>query len=174
MDPRALSAWRSSFMKVLLRLPKVEVNEFGGGNSLNPEISEIFDSIWSEISAHIPKESKSAKNAISRLIKLRIELSQKIRASLATYEFEEYKTGTPFNRHTMSVVNVADDWEARRLDQLMNENRGHLVVGFCVFPALFKRGNEQGYDLDIRHVVRRATVLPLHEDDEFVRSSVAS
>lgn len=161
-------------MKVLLRLPEVEVNELSGGNSLNSEISEIFDSIWSKISPHIPKESKSAKNAISRLIKLRIELSQKIRTSLATYEFEEFKTGTPFDRDTMSIVDVADDWEARELDRLMNKSRGHLVVGFCVFPALYKRGNEQGYDLDTRHVVRRATVLPLCEDDEFVISCLCN
>ncbi|KAI9766756.1 MAG: hypothetical protein M1839_004773 [Geoglossum umbratile] len=174
VPPRAVNIWRSSFMKLLLRLPEVKngVEPSVGGESPSSEVDQIFNIIWDAISRHIPKDTKPARNAVSKLIKLRIDLSQKIRTSLATYTFEVFKTGTRFDPDTMSIVDIADgDCELKEMSRLRSESRGRLVVvGYCIFPALYKWGNEQGYDLETKHVVRRATVLPLFEDDEFVMS----
>lgn len=74
----------------------------------------------------------------------------------------------------MSIVDVTEgeceDDELRRLD---NESCGRkLVVGYCFFPALYKWGNDRGFDTAKGHVVARAMVLPVYDDDPFLQQQI--
>jgi hypothetical protein len=158
-------------MKVLRHIPEVRdaaMNSKGGTES---EMGEIFNEVWKELEPHIPKENNRANRCIRKLLRLHSDLRLKMRMSLASYEFEFYEPGTPFDISTMSIVHVPEgEYEQEELRRLDKESRGRdIVVGFCFFPTLCKWGNDQGYDLKKPSIIHRARVLPLYDDDSLVR-----
>lgn len=160
-------------MKILLGLAKSKaLPKTSGADDNIPEIEEIFNRITSEIRSPVDMESKIVKNAMIKLTKLQVMLYHKTRTSLATYRFLEFKTGEPFDERTMSIPGISENYEAEEIARMIQAAPGRsIVVGLCVLPALCKCGNEQGYDIDTSlSVVHRAVVLPLYDDDEYVKN----
>ncbi|QSS51488.1 hypothetical protein I7I53_06822 [Histoplasma capsulatum var. duboisii H88] len=172
---RDINIWRSSFVKLLQYLPEVSelANSSGSKASAESELSELVDEVWAKLEPHIPPGDKG-RRSLQKLLKLQANLRLKTCMSLASYELKFHDPGTQFNVSTMSIVDVTEgeceDDELRRLD---NESCGRkLVVGYCFFPALYKWGNDRGFDTAKGHVVARAMVLPVYDDDPFLQQQI--
>ncbi|PGH16443.1 hypothetical protein AJ79_01774 [Helicocarpus griseus UAMH5409] len=169
---RDINVWRSSFSKLLQHIPEVsEISSTSGSKaSGNSELTELVDDVWSKLEPHIPPGDKGRRSLL-KLLKLQANLRLKTCMSLASYEFQYHEPGTQFNPATMSIVDVTEgECEDDELRRLEGERCGRkLVVGYCFFPALYKWGNDRGFDIEKGHVVARATVLPVYEDDPFLQ-----
>lgn len=173
-----MNVWRSSFTKILQHIPEVKsaADCTVSGLGTDSEIAELFHEVWEKLEPHLPEGNKGSR-WICKLLRLQADLRLKMRKSLASYELRGHAPGTPFDRKTMSIVNVADGaCEERELQRLYHERGGReVVVGFCFLPTLYKRGNDQGHDLDKGyHVVYRATVLPLYSDHPLLQGEYSS
>ncbi|ODH15855.1 hypothetical protein ACO22_06405 [Paracoccidioides brasiliensis] len=171
---RDINVWRSSFTKLLQHIPEVnEVANSGSKTSAESELSKLVDEVWTKLEPHIPPGDKG-RRSLQKLLKFQANLRLKTCMSLASYELKFHEPGTQFNVSTMSIVDVTEgECEDDELHRLDSESCGRkLVVGFCFYPALYKWGNDRGFDMEKGHVVARATVLPVYDDDLLVRQHI--
>ncbi|KAK2786460.1 hypothetical protein FQN53_006616 [Emmonsiellopsis sp. PD_33] len=169
---RDINIWRSSFIKLLNHLPEVKeisASFLGSKPSPDSELTHLVDEAWARLELHIPLSDKGRRSLL-KLLKLQANLRLKTCMSLASYESVYYRPGTPYNRATMSIVDVTEgECEDDELHRLGSDSHGSgLFVGFCFFPALVKWGNDRGFDMLNGFVVSRATVLPVFGDDPFL------
>ncbi|KKZ60250.1 hypothetical protein EMCG_05007 [[Emmonsia] crescens] len=169
---RDINAWRSSFVKLLQYIPEVSelANSSGSKASVDSELSGLVDEVWNRLKPHIPPGDKG-RRSLQKLLKLQANLRLKTCLSLASYQFKSHKIGTQYNTTTMSIVDITEgECEDDELHRLESESCGRkLVVGYCFFPALYKWGNDRGFDNEKCHVVARAIVLPVYDDDPFLQ-----
>ncbi|KAL2367395.1 hypothetical protein RJZ57_008256 [Blastomyces gilchristii] len=172
---REINVWRSSFVKLLQYLPEVKelANSSGAKASAESELLELVDEVWAKLEPHIPLGDKG-RRGLQKLLKLQANLHVKTSLSLASYELKFHEPGTQFNVSTMRIVDITEgECEDDELHRLDSESCGRkLVVGYCFFPALYKWGNDRGFDNEKGHVVARATVLPVYEDDPFLQQQI--
>ncbi|OAX81209.1 hypothetical protein ACJ72_04446 [Emergomyces africanus] len=170
---RDINVWRSSFVKLLQYLPEVSELENSSGAKTSAELTELVNEVWANLEPHIPPGDKG-RRSLQKLLKLQANLRLKTCMSLASYEFKFHEPGTQFNVSTMSIVDVTEgECEDDELHRLDSESCGRkLVVGYCFFPALYKWGNDRGFDIEKGHVVARATVLPVYDDDPFLQQQI--
>jgi hypothetical protein len=151
----AINQWRSSTL-TLIRRETPEILQHGTAilvEAVMSRVNTILDALMPESA-----RSEARDSALRVLVNNSVELSRLIAVQKAILRVEMPEIlphqRVPFEADLMDDIGGEDE-----------EALAHRAISCVVFPAVVKRGDENGGHLQFRNVIAKARVLCSPEDD---------